>query len=281
MPWWGWAGLIATVIGIAWAINTWILPRLRGKPIKLRRRISGIEDDLGRIIEYLGDLPLAAPEIRYPFLEAQTLETQNKYPEAIKHYETCFQPEANASRRAALHILIGNCYLQLSDLEKAERHYKEAEAAATQANDNEGLAAALGNTGLVYQIRGELDEAFELYEHVLKIERAIDRRWGEANALGNIGNIYLRQWELDKALDCHQQALKIDKQISYREGEAQDLGNIGNVYQTKGELDKALQHLEQALKIFEEIGAKIEIDKTNRNIQQIRESKGQEDVHKP
>jgi len=311
MTWWGWVSLVAVLIGIAWAINAWVLPRLRGKPKKLERKISGIEDYLCRLVEYLDGLFQAPPGIRDPFLEAQKLETEYKFPEAIKYYEACFQPETTTSQRAALHILIGNCCFHLSELEEAEGHYREAEAAATQAKDDEGLAAALGNIGLVYQTEGELDKALELYERVFKIEREMGRKWGEANALGNIGTIYLSQKKLDKALDCHQQALKIDKKIGYREGQAQDLanigniylsqkehdkaldyykralkvdrdignreweanqlGNIGNIYADKGELDKALDYLNQALKVFEGIGAKIGIEQTKQNIQEIVE----------
>jgi tetratricopeptide (TPR) repeat protein len=310
MTWWGWVSLVAVLIVIAWAINAWVLPRLRGKSKKLERKVSGIEDYLCRLVEYLDGLFQAPPSIRDPFLEAQNLETEYKFPEAIKYYAACLQPETTTSQRAALHILIGNCCFHLSELEEAEGHYREAEAAATQAKDDEGLAAALGNTGLVYQTEGEMDKALELYERVFKIEREMGRKWGEANALGNIGNIYLSQKKLDKALDCHQQALKIDKKIGYREGQAQDLVNIGNIYLSqkehdkaldyyqralkvdrdignreweakqlhnmgmlfddKGEPDKALEHLQQALQIFEEIGAKIEIEQTKQNIEKIR-----------
>lgn len=267
---------------------------------------------LERIAEHLDGLPEAPPKIRDPFLEGRKLQREYKYQEAIQQYQACLQPETTPSQRAALHILIGNCFLGLSELEEAEGHYREAETAAREAGDKEGLAAALGNIGLIYHTRGELDKALDYHQQSLKIHREIGQKEGEASALGNIGIVHGIKRELDKALDFFQQALKINRDIGRKEGEASDLGNIGLIYQHKGELDKALEyhqqslkiereigrkegqasdlgnigsiysykgepakaleHLEQALKIFEEIGAKIEVEKAKQNIQKIMKS---------
>ena len=296
MPWWGWVSLIAAIIGIAWAIDTWLLPkpvirslilRLFSKDEKRPPKTGGGDEGhgitlqiptpptgSGRVvvtIDYLDGLPDAPPKIRDPFLEGQRLEKESKYREAIRRYEQCFQAETTASEYTALHGLIGNCFFRLSELEEAEGHYREAEAAAKEAQDKEGLAAALGNIGNIYLTKGDLDKALDYHQQALKINKEIGRKEGEASDLGNIGIIYKTKGELDKALDYHQQALNIDKEMGNREGEASNLGNIGLVYAEKGKPDKALEYLEQALKIFERIGAKIEIEKTKQNIQEIKE----------
>ena len=221
-------------------------------------------------IDYVDGLPDAPPKIKDPFNEARKLEKAYKYREAIKQYEYCFQPETADSQRAALHILIGNCYASMSELEEAEGHYMEAEMAAKEANDNEGLAAALGNMGIVYKTMGELDKALDYHQQSLNINKEIGQKEGEASDLCNIGNNFHIKGEPDKALDYHQQSLKIEREIGRKEGEARQLGNIGLIYETKGELDKALEYHQQSLEIFAEIGAKIEIEKTKRNIQEIR-----------
>jgi tetratricopeptide (TPR) repeat protein len=196
----------------------WLVRRRRGTDsgIEAVRQIveeavRPVKDELARVTEYLDGLPEAPPKIKDPFNEGQKLEKENKYKEAIKQYEACFQTETTASQRAALHILIGNCYLSLSELEEAEGHYKEAETAAKEADDKEGLAAALGNIGLIYQTKGELDKALDYHQQSLKIEREIGRKVGEASHLGNIGLIYQSKGELDKALDYLQPALSIDR----------------------------------------------------------------------
>lgn len=89
-------------------------------------------------------------------------------------------------------------------------------------------------------------------KYALKILRDIGYKKGEADQLGNIGLIYHGKGELDIALKYHEDALKIDRDIGYRKGEASDLGDIGLIYYDKGELDTALKHLHDALKIFQE-----------------------------
>ena len=110
MPWWGWVSLIAALIGIGWAIDAWILPRLRGEPQELDTRISSIEAKVGRIAEYIDGLTGAL------FEKAFALYKASKYREAIQAFEACFQQATTAHQRAALHGLIGNCFLGLSKL---------------------------------------------------------------------------------------------------------------------------------------------------------------------
>lgn len=262
---------IAVIIKAIVALKRWWSRGRRPPPIPATEEtLRAIDTKLGQIAEYLDGLPQSADKIRGPFDEGRKFQKENKYAEAVKQYEACFQPETTANQRSALHILIGNCFFSLSELEEAEGHYKEAETAAKEARDKQGLAAALGNIGNIYRIKGDLDKALDLYEQVLKIEREIGRKWGEANALGNIGLIYRTKGELDRALDYHRQALNINKEIGRKEGEAADLGNIGLIYRYHGELHKALDYHQQSLKIFNDIGAKLDIEKTKQNIREIQ-----------
>jgi len=238
----GIVGLVATIYFGSRALRQKANAPTEAVKKAVEEAIKPVREELARVAEYLDGLPDATPKIRDPFLDGQILEKEYKYSEAIKHYEACFQAETTASQRAALHILIGNCYARLSELEEAQGHYKEAEATARQAKDNEGRAIALGNIGIIYKTKGELDKALDYLKQSLKIDQEIGRRDGEAADLGNIGTIYATNGELDKALDYFQRSLKIDQEIGLREGEAADLGNIGIIYKTKGELDKALDY---------------------------------------
>ena len=212
------------------------------------------------------------PDSRRRSLLIQGLEAMRRYAfsEAIGFLRECLGEGVKESEKIALLILIGNCFLSISQLREAEGHYSEARAMAKEANNKDGLSAVLGNMGIIYQTKGELDEALEYHQQALEIDREIGKREGEADDLGNMGIIYQIKGELDMALEHHQQALEIDREIGKREGEASDLGNMGNVYQTKGELDKALEHYERALEIFEEIGASEGIRIAKGNIKRLR-----------
>lgn len=117
-------GIIVGVVAIG-EVGIRVVKWLRHLPPSpaTEETLREIDTKLGRIAEYLDGLHEAAPQIRDPFDEARKLEKEYKYREAINQYEACFQPETTASQRAALHILVGNCFLGLSELEEAEGHY--------------------------------------------------------------------------------------------------------------------------------------------------------------
>ena len=173
-----------------WTIFGILTPKKKAIKHVVDEAIQPMKADLGRIAEYVDGLPKAAPEIRDPFLEAQELEEDYKYNEAIRLYETCFQRETTASQLLALHILIGNCFYRISELEEAEGHYRRAETAASEVEDKEGLATAYNNIGLIYDARGGYDKALDWYVKSLKITEEIGDRAGLAATYNNIAGIY-------------------------------------------------------------------------------------------
>ena len=67
--------------------------------------------------------------------------------------------------------------------------------------------------GLVYQAKGDLDKALELYTQAFDIDEKIDDRLGQATQLGNMGGAYLSRGELDKAHDCYLDAFDVYKHL--------------------------------------------------------------------
>jgi tetratricopeptide (TPR) repeat protein len=266
---------ILTIIGVsASVIGVLLVLYFRRKDTKASGELRGMLEDFSKKVDgislYIDGLPEIREKKRQDSLRSGLKSMQNyKYDEAITFFRECLGAEATQSQKVALLILIGNCFLSQSHLKEAEGHYREAEVIAKESNDKEGLSSALGNMGIVYGRKGELDKALEQFQLALKINREIGDREGEAKSLGSMGNVYLIKGELDKALGYFQPALKIHREIGDRQGEAGTLSNMGIVYRIKGELDKALEHHQQALKIFEEIGAAEGIEKTRRNIKEL------------
>jgi len=52
---------------------------------------------------------------------------------------------------------------------------------------NDRIAFVIGNIGIVYLTKGELDKALEYYKKALKLEEELGNKKGIANYLGNIG----------------------------------------------------------------------------------------------
>ena len=201
--------------------------------------------------------------------------------EAVEEIERGFGLIMAPLERTIFLITAANCYYTIGKLNEAKTYYEEA-LKISERKDllhiyKESIisakASALGNIGLVYARKGELDKALKYFEDALKIHGEIGDRQGEANQLGNIGLVYARKGELDKALKYHEDALKIDREIGDRQGEASDLGNIGLVYARKGELDEALKHFEEALAIMNRFNLVYGRDIIEKNIDLIKRKK--------
>lgn len=301
--------------GLVAILNTLISSKTQEE---LAQEIGSIKEEqrehrvmLGEVLEYFDGLPETKnPKLKRLFKKGYALYKEERYPEAIDTFKACLQLKTKDSERLALLLLIGNAYrTTVGNLKEVEDSYQEARLIGERIGDKQGTASALGNIGvlyqhkgdldqalryhqdalkihretgyrqgeasqsgnigLVYQTKGDLDQALEHFQQVLAMERELGRQWGEANALGNIGVIYHDKGDLDQALKYQKEALDINREIGYREGKASDLSNIGVVYQAKSDLDQALKYLNEALKIFEQIKIPEKIEKTKRNIERI------------
>ncbi|MDH4223195.1 MAG: tetratricopeptide repeat protein [candidate division Zixibacteria bacterium] len=193
-------------------------------------------------------------------LKALRYELIDNFPSAIKEYENILRVcSMSPSQHMSVLLNLGNAHYSISQNKDALKNYKvmlELAKKISKKEALEGKSAALGNIGLIYSAKGELDNALKYHKDALKIDREIGYKQGEAAALGNIGLIYSDKGDLEKALKYHKDAFKIHREIGYKQGEAAALGNIGLIYSDKGDLEKALKYHKDALKIDREIGYK-------------------------
>ncbi len=138
-------------------------------------------------------------------------------------------------------------------------------------------SSAMGNIGIVYQTKGDLDKALEYYGWSLKINEELGRKEGMASNYVNIGNVYQTQGDLETALEYYGKSLELDEELGWKVDMAITLGNMGLVYLTRGEYDRALEYFVKALKLNEEQGRKGGIAKQLGNIGYICADKGKLD----
>ena len=120
--------------------------------------------------------------------------------------------------------------------------------------DPEGQAGAMGNLGILYRTRGDLERAEEMYRKSLAINEKLGRKEGMANNYGNLGNVYRTRGDLEKAEEMALKALTMNEELGREEGMAGAYGNLGILYQTRGDYTRAEEMTLKALAISENLG---------------------------
>ncbi len=217
--------------------------------------------------------------------------------------------QTSASEQAALHLLLGNRQYEAEETDEAEKSYRQAIAAAEQAEEPRIKSTALGNLGVLlaqenpkrarqyleealaldrglgnragmvnnlaalahlYQDQGDKDRALTMAQQAGETQQALNISQHWADALGNLALAYRAQGDLENAQTCLEQALQIQRDMGSLAGEAACLDNLGFVYQERGDLARALQLQQQARALFEFAGAHAQAEATRQRVAALK-----------
>ncbi len=171
-----------------------------------------------------------------------------------------------ARKEAAIQRNIGRLAF-LDDTQKSLNAYR----CATQLDPENAIG--WHQLGYLLYRTGELDEAINAYQTVLRLGQEHKNQDDIAVAYGNLGVVYRMLGDLDKAVEYHKKALQINESLGRKEGMASDYGNLGNVYQMRGDLDKAIAYYNKAFQIFNSLGHKSGISFVATNLNKIKRKK--------
>ena len=111
-----------------------------------------------------------------------------QYSKAIEQFRKCLSIEGIAeSEKLALQIEIGICFWSQSKLIEAHGTFKEGLEIARAIDNRDGISICLGNIGLIYSDKGDLDSALKYLQEALKIHQEVGYKQGEASNLGISG----------------------------------------------------------------------------------------------
>jgi len=188
---------------------------------------------------------------------------------ALSAWERRLALEEARQNRAGMAATLGNIgliYDSLGDYPKALEYQERSLKLEEELGHRAGVATTLGNIGIVYDNLGDYPKALEYYERSLKREEELGNRAGVARTLGNIGIVHRNLGDYPKALEHQERSLKLNEELGNRAGVARTLSNIGNIHQNLGDYPKALEYQERALKLNEELGNRAGVADTLGNI---------------
>jgi tetratricopeptide (TPR) repeat protein len=146
---------------------------------------------------------------------------------------------------------LGHLLQRVGELDEAITAYQKVLALGETHQNQQEIAVALGNLGLVYDTRGESDNSIEFYKKALTIVEVLDDKEKMAAVYDNLGNVYQTLGELDNSIEFYKKALTIDESMSNKEGMAAGYANLGMIYYTRGDLDKVIEFQQKSLAITE------------------------------
>ena len=193
--------------------------------------------------------------------EAVVLQDEHKEREAIEKLLTAYDMEMPPEAKTQLHLLVGNSFFKLDELDEAEGHYRQALTASRMGGIEAGKGIALGLLGIVYGEQEEFQKAREHLEQAVAVHRSTSNGLGEARDLFNLGVVFERQTQFDQAKTRYQQSLDIDHDLGNHAGEtatldrlANILGKEGLICTAQGDFTHAREYHQQSLDIKRQIG---------------------------
>lgn len=157
---------------------------------------------------------------------------------------------------------------------EALAHYEAARACFEARGDDEGLGLTLQNCASVYQARGELEPAIELYRASLAHQaRAADR----LRALSELAEAQQQTGNLEDADEALTEALLLSRQVDDDAAAVQAhlFRVLGNQYLYRGELRRALEMFQATLRIQEEYGNPYALAETLGDVARLHNSRGE------
>jgi len=142
-----------------------------------------------------------------------------------------------------------------ADYAKARTLYEEALSLWRELGERRGVAAALGNLGMVSYDRGDFAGANACHQESLAIWRELGDRRGIARTLLALGNAVFSQGDERAAESLYAQSLAIERELGDQRAIAIVLNNLGMVAEYyRSDFPAARRLHEEALAIRRELG---------------------------
>ncbi len=188
------------------------------------------------------------------FAQTKNNESLNLYEGVLKKaIEHQFQEEI-----ADAMLGKGTCYIHTSNLgesisncTKAIKIYKNLSLFEKESRANNSL-------GSLYFSKGEFDRSLECFKNTMTLTKNKETLM-YTMALGNSALIYLLRGEMEKTVQFSRLSIEKAKKINFNRGICAFQSNISDALRAMGEYTKALHHLEEGLELAKKVNHKANI----------------------
>ncbi len=211
-------------------------------------------------IESLGENPL----LQLDYNEGQEHERTGNFKEAIESYEKIlkFRPSDDVNKVSAYN-LVGNCYFDLYELEKAMQNFQKAldlvEKLKDEKDKSNGKMITFYHIGCVYKELTLWKDAQKYLEDSLKESIKLDDDLQKASMLLNISDIYFQLnkpkiaiEKLIQGIQTFQESLKVYTPEDFPMYYAKIQNNLGAAYNTLAGIQDTAENCKKAIQAFQE-----------------------------
>jgi len=154
-------------------------------------------------------------------------------------------------------ILLGNCYREMDEFDKAEELYQRANLAAP--NDLIVQADYQQNMGEIYFIRGDFTRALENWSKVLALHRQYQYKYVLADLLFRMGAAFQEQGYFNLSSEYLTRALSIAEHAGYQYLMGRIYNELGWLHYRSLNFDQAKEKNRQAEQILKNVSAQFEL----------------------
>ena len=163
--------------------------------------------------------------------------------QAISIYQELNLPEKESKASNTLAVL----FYQTSDYDEAIQWYNRS-LDLTADKKSARYVNALGNSGLIFHTRGDMQKAIEVYETALAISKEKDYHFARMIFQENLGDSYRQLGDFKKAKECFEESI----QFAVDHNDEKHVGTIAsdfaNLWIELGNFEKAFDYLKLALR---------------------------------
>ncbi|MCL4394521.1 MAG: tetratricopeptide repeat protein, partial [Chloroflexi bacterium] len=132
--------------------------------------------------------------------------------------------------------------------------------ACRKLKDERSAIAIVSSLGLVYQRRGDWQQAVEFYRNAMTQMEGFGTEAGMAEVYMHLGTTLTQQENWNRALAALTKSMQIRQKLGDARGIAETRANLGMLYAKHGETVKARALWNQALEVLDSLGSRSEAD---------------------